>query len=155
MLATFGGNLWIKLFWYLELLRKTWIHFSVLDFFEYLNGKGISATLLPWNRTAEEGKDFHNLTWKTYVQLEAPNCFLWLLLFTVLMSSHIKTPNSWHYSIFHMNICHMRRKHKNLEGRMMGLPFSLQNPFSALDGSLPNEKLQGQKWLAGWFSYGK
>lgn len=40
MLATFGGNLWIKLFWYLELLRKTWIHFSVLDFFEYLNGKG-------------------------------------------------------------------------------------------------------------------
>lgn len=38
-------------------------------------GKEVSATLLPWNRTAEEGKDFHKLTQKTSVQLEAPNSF--------------------------------------------------------------------------------
>lgn len=49
----------------------------------------------------------------------------------------------------------MRGEHKDSEERMMGLPFSLQNPFAALDGSLPNEKIQGQKGLAGWFSYGK
>lgn len=38
-------------------------------------GKEVSATLLPWNRTAEEGKDFHKLTQKTGVQPEAPDSF--------------------------------------------------------------------------------
>lgn len=38
-------------------------------------GKEVSASPLPWNRTSEEGKDFHKLTQKAGVQLEAPNSF--------------------------------------------------------------------------------
>lgn len=38
---------------------------------------------------------------------------------------------------------------------MMGLPFSLNNPFAALSGALPDGKMQDQKGFAGSFSHGK
>lgn len=126
MLATFGGNLWIKLFWYLLLLRKTWINFSVLDFFAYLNGKGSKCHSTSREQNCRGRKGFHKLTQKTGVHLETPNYFFWFLLFTVLMSFHIKTPKWWRYS---MTLMPYERGAQGFRRENYGSAFFLAEPF--------------------------
>lgn len=55
-------------------------------------GKEVSTTPFPWNRSAEEGKEFYKLAQKSNVQLEAPSSFCFLP-FAAFMHFYIKTPN--------------------------------------------------------------
>lgn len=151
MLATFGRNLWIKLFWYLLLLRKTWIHFSMLDFFEYLNGKGSKCHSTSMEQNCRGRKGFSQAESKDWCPAWGSQFFFWFLLFTVLMSFHIKTPKWWHYS---MTLMPYERKAQGFRRENDGSAFFLAEPFCSPWWISSKRKDAGPE-RAGWFSYGK